>query len=263
MPSIATALSGQVPGLLVSEMNGVPGKAVIKSSCGCQSSIGLRPGWANLPSNNPLIIVNDIPYAAGNDPLSLLASSAGNPNAAGAAAGGLNPLSFINMQDVESIEILKDADATAIYGSRGANGVIVITTRKGTAGALKTSADVFSGAGNCISTTPLLTTRQYVANAHTGADQRRTLHPMRKMLPTSCYGIPPAIPISEKLLVGGTSRIEGAHLSLTGGNNNIVYYFSSGIRRHNDRLSFRNPHTIHNGFLMPPSPSLPAISGSI
>ena len=45
-----------------------------------------------------------------------------------------NPLNFINPQDIESIEVLKDADATAIYGSRGANGVVLITTKKGKSG---------------------------------------------------------------------------------------------------------------------------------
>ncbi|HEY4151502.1 MAG TPA: SusC/RagA family TonB-linked outer membrane protein, partial [Chitinophagaceae bacterium] len=229
MPSITTALDAQVPGLVISQMNGIPGSSS-KIQLRGQSSIGSLPGYANLPANNPLIIINDIPYAAGNDPLSLLPSSAGNPNAAGAAAGGLSALNFISLQDIESIEVLKDADATAIYGSRGANGVIVITTRRGNMGAPQINVDVFSGVGSSIGTTPLMNTRQYVA-------MRRQALGNDKLTPTS-QDDPDLTQWDttrntdfKKLLAGGTSRIEGAHLSIAGGKNNITYYISGGLRR--------------------------------
>ena len=61
--------------------------------------------------------------------------------------GGISPFSILNPADIESIEILKDADATAIYGSRGANGVILITTKKGKAGATRLDINLYSGFG--------------------------------------------------------------------------------------------------------------------
>ncbi|MEJ0082008.1 MAG: TonB-dependent receptor plug domain-containing protein [Puia sp.] len=73
-----------------------------------------------------------------------------------------SPLSNINPADIESISVLKDADATAIYGSRGANGVILITTKKGKPGITKFDVNAYAGAGTITQTMPLLNTSQYL-----------------------------------------------------------------------------------------------------
>lgn len=111
--SFDNLLSGAVTGVNVTQSSGQPGAT---------SSIRIRGGNSITGGNEPLyvldgfIIYNDNSYA----------------NAGGVYNGaGLNVLSTINPSDIESIEVLKDASATAIYGSRGANGVILITTRKG------------------------------------------------------------------------------------------------------------------------------------
>ncbi len=80
-------------------------------------SIRIRGGTSIASSNEPLIVVDGIPLAVG-----------------GGISTGRNPLNFINPNDIESVTVLKDASAAAIYGSRGANGVILIETKKGTAG---------------------------------------------------------------------------------------------------------------------------------
>ncbi|MDZ7650253.1 MAG: TonB-dependent receptor plug domain-containing protein [Cytophagales bacterium] len=73
-----------------------------------------------------------------------------------------NPLSAINPNDIESIEVLKDADATAVYGSRGANGVVLITTKKGKSGKTKVDFNFLSGVGMTASKMNVLNTPQYI-----------------------------------------------------------------------------------------------------
>ena len=105
--SIATPeqlLMGKVAGLKVTSNDGAPGSG---------STLRLRGGTSLNASNDPLIVVDGVPLDNGG------------------IAGAANPLSLINPNDIASFVVLKDASATAIYGSRGANGVIIITTKKG------------------------------------------------------------------------------------------------------------------------------------
>lgn len=110
------ALSGQVAGLNVTASSGQPGAA---------SSIRIRGGNSVNASNEPLYVVDGFIY---------FKDAANSGTGLGSIEGSLNPLSTINPNDIESIEVLKDISATAIYGSRGANGVILITTKKGKIG---------------------------------------------------------------------------------------------------------------------------------
>lgn len=95
-------LSGRVAGVNI-VTSGAPGSG---------SQIRIRGGSSLNASNNPLIVIDDLPMA-------------------GTAGGSRGVLASINPNDIESFSVLKDASATAIYGSRGANGVIIITTKKG------------------------------------------------------------------------------------------------------------------------------------
>ncbi len=110
------ALSGQVAGLAVTASSGQPG---------ADSHIRIRGGNSVNASNEPLYVVDGFIYYKD--------ASTGSTGL-GAIEGSLNPLATINPNDIESIEVLKDVSATAIYGSRGANGVILITTKKGKQG---------------------------------------------------------------------------------------------------------------------------------
>ena len=114
--TIDGALSGQVAGLNVTASSGQPG---------ADSHIRIRGGNSVNASNEPLYVVDGFIYFKDES-----TSSTG----LGAIEGSLNPLATINPSDIESIEVLKDVSATAIYGSRGANGVILITTKKGSLG---------------------------------------------------------------------------------------------------------------------------------
>jgi len=115
-PTLDGALGGQVAGLAVTASSGQPG---------ADSHIRIRGGNSVNASNEPLYVVDGFIY---------FKDAATNSTGIGAIEGSLNPLATINPNDIESIEVLKDVSATAIYGSRGANGVILITTKKGKLG---------------------------------------------------------------------------------------------------------------------------------
>lgn len=110
--SFSQALQGKLAGVQVNSNDGAPGSGM---------SITIRGANSFSTSSQPLYIVDGIPFDAGSAP-----TSGANENNNTTS----NPLSLINPNDIESIDVLKDASATAIYGSRGANGVVLITTKK-------------------------------------------------------------------------------------------------------------------------------------
>lgn len=103
-------IQGKVAGLQITNGGGAPGEG---------ATIRIRSGSSLSAQNDPLYVIDGVPVAAGG------------------VNGGRNPLSTINQNNIESITVLKDASATAIYGSRASNGVIIITTKKGKAGDLQ------------------------------------------------------------------------------------------------------------------------------
>ena len=112
--SAGELLRGKVAGVQVTSSSGEPGAGL---------AIRVRGNSSLRSGNNPLIVVDGVPLDGGN-------TSAGGGDLLGASSAR-SPLNFINQNDIESISILKDASSTAIYGSRGSNGVIIITTKKG------------------------------------------------------------------------------------------------------------------------------------
>ena len=108
-------IQGKTAGVQISQSTGEPGAGI---------DIRIRGAASVRSNNNPLFVVDGIPLSGGN-------TSAETANAGIGSNAAKNPLSFINPNDIESISILKDASAAAIYGSRGANGVVFITTKSG------------------------------------------------------------------------------------------------------------------------------------
>jgi TonB-dependent starch-binding outer membrane protein SusC len=109
--SFSEQLQGQAPGLLVSNNSGTPGSSVF---------VRLRGTTSINAGNDPLYVVDGVPINS----KTLQTISIGGQTT--------NPISDINPADIESVDVLKDANATAVYGARGANGVILITTKRGT-----------------------------------------------------------------------------------------------------------------------------------
>lgn len=103
----------------------------------------------------PLYLVDGIPIATENMGNTLISG--------GILTGqGISPLNSLNPSDIASIEVLKDADATAIYGSRGANGVVLITTKKGTSGKTRFSVNSYTGVGGVTRRLDLMNTQEYL-----------------------------------------------------------------------------------------------------
>src|SRR5258708_1748466 len=152
------ALQGQIAGVVVTNTSGYASGAIKIEIRGRNS---INPNF----SSDPLYIIDGVPltvldltgqssYASGSQ--GVIQSGLTSP------ANGQSPFFSINPADVESIEVLKDADATAIYGSRGSNGVILITTKKGKAGKTHFDLNVYTGISQIPKYYHLLNTSQYV-----------------------------------------------------------------------------------------------------
>jgi TonB-dependent starch-binding outer membrane protein SusC len=229
-------MQGRVPGLLVTQGNGLPG-STYKIQLRGQSSIGIAPD--KLPPNDPLFIIDGVPYAPNNNPLLGVTS--------GSALGefGRSPFSLINIGDIDHIEVLKDADATAIYGSRGSNGVILITTKKGKPGVATFTANIYSGYSKVTRYTPMMNTAQYVqmrkeALQNDGLTVNEITAPDLISWDTTRYTD------FKEMLIGGMAVTNNVQLSASGGSNRLQYYFGAGYHREttvfpgdlsNDRLS--------------------------
>ena len=132
-------LQGKVAGLEIKQTSGAPGGNVNVLIRGINSITG---------GNQPLWVIDGFPVSVSDgstDLRNLGANMYSSSAMANNTAQQINPLSFVNPSDIASIEVLKDASATAIYGSRGANGVIIITTKRGSG--LKTRFNVESSYG--------------------------------------------------------------------------------------------------------------------
>jgi TonB-linked SusC/RagA family outer membrane protein len=142
-PSFDGMLGGAVSGVNVTQTSGQPGSA---------PSIRIRGGNSVYAKNDPLYVIDGFIFYSDN------ASTKAGING---IEGNLNPLAGINPKDIESIEILKDVSATAIYGSRGANGVIMVTTKKGKRGGNAIGYQYTAGWSNSVKKLELLNAEEW------------------------------------------------------------------------------------------------------
>ncbi|MCU7552589.1 SusC/RagA family TonB-linked outer membrane protein [Chitinophagaceae bacterium LB-8] len=138
-------IQGKVAGVQVVNNSGAPGGA---------TTVRIRGTASVRAGGQPLYVVDGVPLDGRTARPDLkLPTISNTPNA--------NPLNFINTNDVASIDVLKDASATAIYGSRGANGVVIITTKKGQSGAPKLDVSVSGGVSNIMNNYDVLNASEY------------------------------------------------------------------------------------------------------
>ena len=210
------ALEGRVPGMIVTQNTGLPGG---------NFSINIRGRTSinNNISNDPLFIIDGVPFANNN-------SGIGNLASAYAATGGLSPFNTINPADIESIDILKDADATSIYGSRGANGVVLVTTKKGKEGKTTVNANVYTGVNSVTKTMDMMNTTQYLAmrnealaNDGVVADQYNAYDLVLWDTTRNTDW--------QKYLMGNKAHTLDANLSISGGSNNTQFLVGGGYHR--------------------------------
>jgi TonB-linked SusC/RagA family outer membrane protein len=149
LPTVSQALQGRVAGVQVTQNSAAPGGGF---------SVRIRGSGSLSSDNEPLFVLDGVPVS----------KSDGDAIGGGAIQGRQLPgeLSFLNPSDIESIEVLKDASATAIYGARGSNGVVLITTKSGRAGKTVMEVESSFGLQQAAKTYDLLDTPQFVAFAN-------------------------------------------------------------------------------------------------
>ena len=209
------ALEGKVPGLFISESNGVTGS---------QRNINIRGQLSITSGKLPLFIIDGVPFV--ETPINQLGGSTYGQQG---ATGPVDPLNSINPADIESISVLKDADATAIYGSRGANGVILITTKKGKTGATRFDLNAYTGSGKVTHIIPMLDLQQYLAMRHTAfANDNAT--PTASNAPDLLVWDTTKSTDFNKKFIGNTARQTEVTGAFSGGDQRLHYLFSSTLR---------------------------------
>lgn len=138
------ALVGQLAGVTVRQTTGLPGKGFSVQVRGTSSISG---------GNEPLYVIDGFPLATNSS------------NASNGSFSTGNPLDNINPNDIESVEVLKDAAAAAIYGSRAANGVVIITTKRGQTGKPKINANIYAGYNEASKKLKMMNGDQWIENA--------------------------------------------------------------------------------------------------
>lgn len=231
------ALQGRVPGLVINQQSGHEHGPIRVEIRGRNS---VNPMF----TSDPLYIIDGVPLtildlgATNQQREGFSAVSRGIDQSGVAPNGGQNPLYNMNPADIESIEVLKDADATAIYGSRGANGVIIITTKKGKPG--KTSFDLNYSQGVSFVTRKwdMLNTEEYIA-------MRREAFKNDGLTPSRIVGSPgyaPDLLISDttrytdwqKYVWGNTGSWTQAQASISGGTSQTSFRVAGTYNRSTD-----------------------------
>ncbi|ACU04191.1 SusC/RagA family TonB-linked outer membrane protein [Pedobacter heparinus] len=200
--NVLQVMQATVPGLQVIQNTGVPGGGF---------SVRIRGQNSLTQGNEPFYIIDGVPFTATS-----LAPPVGviTPNA--------SPLANINPADIENIEVLKDADATAIYGSRGANGVILITTKRGKAGKSSVSFSANQGISKVGRKLKLMNTQQYI-------EMRKEAKGNDNLaISTTDYDINGTWDQNrytdwQDELIGGSAPTTNILASLSGGAGNITY----------------------------------------
>lgn len=254
--NVLLALQGQAPGLLVTTTSGAPGAEVNLQIRG-QNTIHNGINNNNIrPYDQPLFIVDGVPMATQNKNINILP---GFQNAGFPYTTGLSPFSTLNIADIESITVLKDADATSIYGSQGSNGVILITTKKGKAGKPQLSISARTGVDLSSRPVKMMNTQQYremrlEAFKNDGIDTKT----LQGTNPFSNTYAPDLTVFDQNknidwfdYLMGNSPTNTNVHGSFSGGSNSTNFIISGGLNRqgYNFRGNlFNSAYTFHSGF---------------
>ncbi len=218
------SLPGRMAGVSVVQNTGVPGGNFTVRIRG-QNSIRSE-------GNEPLYIVNGVPF-----PATSLTSTSGSVNPI--LTNNVSPFSSIDPANIESIEVLKDADATAIYGSRGANGVVLITTKRGVeSGKLKVNINYSAGFGEVANKVDLLNSSQYEEMVTEGF-LNSGIDP--DTFPEEAYIFFPSVFLWDfnrntdwqDVLIGGTAETSNLQVSVSGGGPKTQFLIGAGYYTEN------------------------------
>ncbi len=238
-------LGGRAAGVNVMENNSEPGGGINIEIRGVSSISG---------STQPLYVIDGVPIEQPDMNLngsSQISSLFGNNLTA-------NPLSMLNPNDIENIEVLKDAAATSLYGSRGANGVVVITTKTGKIGKPKIVFNYNQSVNNPQKKVDVLNAQQFAAYANEAWELRklRGLAISTAEVPYLASEIPTLQNYDHQKALGGSSVTRDASLSISGGAIGGAKYFVSGqyfdqqgvitgtyLKRYSGRINYEMPIT--------------------
>lgn len=216
-PSLDQLIQGKASGVTVTQNSGGPGSA---------TSVRIR-GITSFGGSEPLYVIDGVPIfgdahnKSGNGKSPQLTRTGG-----GQEETGVSPLSRINPNDIESIDILKDASATAIYGSRGANGVVIVTTKRGKSGSARVSYDGYYGFQEQGKFLDMMDLRQFARLQNALADK---------------FGQTRRVEFADPGILGTGTDWQDAifqqaaqqnhQLSFSGGKDGVDYYVSGGYNK--------------------------------
>ena len=225
LPSVTQAIQGKAGGVQVTQKSGSPGGGI---------SIRVRGTTSINASSDPLYVVDGIPVNSTTN------FTGGSTFDFGGGTQGINVLSSINPSDVQSIEVLKDAASSSIYGSRAANGVVLITTKKGVVGQSQFNFNMYEG----FSQVPkeryydFMNTEQY-------QDYMKDYYRIAmeedpsKTIPEQIFSNP-GINTNWQDAIFRTSPTRNYELSASGGNEKTQYYTSVGYMKQGGVLLYSN-----------------------
>jgi len=222
------ALEGRVPGMYIQQASGIPG---------AYSTIGIMGQNSIANGNDPFYVVDGVPFSSTSLTIPLInAGAVGYPSNStfNQSGAGISPFNSLNPADIESVVVLKDADATAIYGSRGANGVILITTKKGKGGSTRVDLNVYSGGGQITRMMHLLNTPQYLEMRREAFQNDGLTVPSISTKPTdNNYDIDGVWDTTrytnwQKALIANTARFTNMQGTVSGGNANTQFLIGGG-----------------------------------
>jgi TonB-dependent starch-binding outer membrane protein SusC len=212
------ALQGRAAGVQIMQSNGAPGGAVQVQIRGVNST--------NTGRNGPLYVLDGVPlFDAGGQ------VTAGNGGVSAPESNLGSPLATLNPNDIESIDVLKDASATAIYGARAANGVVVITTKSGKSGKTKFNLDYYYGVQQMINKIDMLNATEGIvvrneALLNTVSDFNRFVYP-EAFNPFTFNTSPTFKSMDWQNELFRTAAIQDLNLSASGGSEKIKYMTSA------------------------------------
>lgn len=212
--SVDQLLQGRAAGVSVTNNSGQPGGSV---------SVKIRGTTSISGTNEPLYIIDGIP----------ISGDATNTNTGGSIVTGYlgantgnatsSPIAFLNPNDIETLDILKDASATAIYGSRASNGVVIITTKRGKKGTGKITYDSYFSVQNVTRLLDTMTLSEY-------ATQQNALAAVYGVTPRDEFAVPSVLGKGTNWQdeIYKTAIMTNHQLSFSGAKDGTTYYISGG-----------------------------------
>ncbi|WP_188616458.1 SusC/RagA family TonB-linked outer membrane protein [Cloacibacterium rupense] len=236
--SLDQMIQGKLAGVSVTNSNGQPGAA---------ASVRVRGVTSINGTNEPLYVVDGIPISGDATGRSTSGRPIAGSDFSSTGGGGNNavsPISFLNPNDIESIDVLKDASATAIYGSRGANGVIIITTKSGKKGTGKISYEGYSSVSSIYKTLDVMNLQQYALH-------QNQLAALFNAQPRPEFAHPELLGYGTdwQKEIYQTAIAQSHQLAFSGGKDGVSYYMSgnfldqpgniigTGLKRYTVRLN--------------------------